>query len=395
MRSSNPASRLVLYVSCGPELAWYDVDVDQATLARRGSVTLPANIQYAWPHTSNRYLYVTSSDSASGHGGYVGHTHHVSAFRIDPASGALLSHGKPLALPARPIHNTVDSRSEYLLTAYNLPSSVTVHRIDADGMLGQLVAQPEELDTGIYAHQIRVAPNNRLAVLVTRGNDPSRDKPEEPGALKVLRFENGFLKNNASVAPNSGYGFGPRHLDFHPTRSWIYVSLERQHKLTMFTLEDDVISPEPAYVRDLLAEPNNVRPRQFGGTVHVHPGGRFVYAVNRSDHRIDSGGHQVFGGGENSIVVHSIDQDTGEPTLVERVPTHGFHARTFSLDPQGRLLVAAHTYPMKVLQNGCIVDVPPTLSVFRVERNGSLTYIRQYTVDSGEAFVWWSGMIEL
>ena len=33
---------------------------------------LPANVHYAWPHASRRYLYVASSDSASGIGGTVG-----------------------------------------------------------------------------------------------------------------------------------------------------------------------------------------------------------------------------------------------------------------------------------------------------------------------------------
>ena len=86
------SGKLVLYASVGPELFWYDINVAAGTLTRRGSVTLPANVQYAWPHVSRRYLYVTSSDSASGIGGFVGKTHHASALRIDPASGALTPH---------------------------------------------------------------------------------------------------------------------------------------------------------------------------------------------------------------------------------------------------------------------------------------------------------------
>jgi len=60
-------------------------------------------------------------------------------------------------------------------------------------------------------------------------------KPEEPGALKVFYYEGSKLTNEASVAPNGGYGFGPRHLDFHPTKPWVYVSLERQNRLDMLT----------------------------------------------------------------------------------------------------------------------------------------------------------------
>jgi len=39
------------------------------------------------------------------------------------------------------------------------------------------------------------------------------------------------LTNAVSIAPNGGQGFGPRHLDFHPTKPWMYVSIETQNKL--------------------------------------------------------------------------------------------------------------------------------------------------------------------
>ena len=84
--------KAALYSCVGPVLTHYDVDVEAAALTKRASVTLPANVQYAWPHASRRYLYVASSSSAPGTGP-AGTEHHVSAFRIDPASGALAPHG--------------------------------------------------------------------------------------------------------------------------------------------------------------------------------------------------------------------------------------------------------------------------------------------------------------
>ena len=109
------SGKVVLYASSGPELSWWDVDVAGMTLTKRGSVTLPANVQYAWPHVSRQYLYATSSDSASGIGGFAGKTHHATALRIDPATGALTRHGNPVPLPTRPIHNATDRKSETCL----------------------------------------------------------------------------------------------------------------------------------------------------------------------------------------------------------------------------------------------------------------------------------------
>src|SRR5713101_6890166 len=151
--SRDVTAKTVSYASVGPELSLYDVDIAGAALEKRGSVTLPANIQYAWPHPSARYFYVVSSNG--GPGVIPGDTHLASAFRVDPGSGTLTPHGAPQALPSRPIHCCVDATGGYLLTAFNFPSAVTVHRINPDGTLGDLVNQPAKPDSGIFAHQIR------------------------------------------------------------------------------------------------------------------------------------------------------------------------------------------------------------------------------------------------
>ena len=54
-------ARTVFYSSVGGDLTLYSMDVDDASLVKRNTVTLPANIQYAWPHPSRQYLYVVSS----------------------------------------------------------------------------------------------------------------------------------------------------------------------------------------------------------------------------------------------------------------------------------------------------------------------------------------------
>ena len=389
------SGKLVVYASAGPELSWYDADVARATMVRRGSVRCPANVQYVWPHASKQYLYATSSDSASGIGGVVGRNHHATAFAVDQATGALIAHGQPVLLPSRPIHNATDRRSQYLLTAYNNPSGVTVHRINGDGTIGEEVRQPAPVDAGIFAHQVLLSPNNRMAVIVARGNDGTANRKEDPGALKVYQFRDGLLTNGVTVAPGDGYGFGARHIDFHPTRPWVFVSVERQNKLMMFRMDGDRIEPAPAYTRELLADPHTGAPRQLGGTVHVHPNGGVVYGINRADHRIEYQGRRVFGGGENSIAVFALDRVSGEPTLIQHIGSHGFHPRTFHIDPTGRMLVAAHITPMDVRDASGIMTVPATMAVFRIEQDGKLSYMRRYDVDVGKAFLWWMGMVQL
>ena len=389
---SEVPSKLALYASVGNELTHYDVDVGDAALTRRDAVSLPANVQYAWPHASQPFLYVATSDSASGMGP-AGTNHHVSALRVDRDSGALSHHGAPIPLPTRPIHMATDIPSEHVLVAFNNPSTIHIYRINPDGTPGAEVAQPNAIDPGIFAHQVRATPDNKQVILVTRGHDPAGGKPEEPGALKLFDFENGVLSNEQSVAPNGGYGFGPRHLDFHPTKPWVYVSLERENRLDMFPLQNGRLSPEAAFRADNLSQPVPAGARQAVGTVHVHPSGRFVYVANRASTVVDRDGRKVFAGGENTLAAYAIDPATGKPTSIQHVDTRGIHCRTFHIDPSGRLLVAAHIQGIALRDGG---EVPCCLSLFRIGDDGELDYVRKYDIDvSGGRTMWWMGMVTL
>jgi 6-phosphogluconolactonase len=391
-RMAMSAEGVFFYASVGPRLALYHVDVAACALAPQGAVTLPANVQYAWPHPSAPVLYVASSNGGPG---VAGDRHHLSAWRIDRATGALSPHGEARPLNARPIHLSLDRAGAFVLVAYNNPSGLSVHRLAPDGTLGAEVVQRAAPDAGVYAHQIRVTPSNAAAILVTRGNDAAQGKAEEPGALKLFGFTDGQLANRASIAPGGGYGFGPRHLDFHPSRPWLYVSLERQNKLQLFTLADDALEPAPRFSTDTLADPGNLRQRQIAGAVHVHPAGHCVYVANRGDAMTEFRGASVFGGGENAIAVFALAPETGEPRLVQHADAHGFHPRSFALDPSGRMLVAANLAPRAVRDGERVRVQPATLACYRVAADGTLAHAQSYDIATGGALQFWSGMVAL
>src|SRR5262249_61358244 len=108
-------------------------------------------VQYCWPHRDRHHFYVASSSGGPSAGNVqTGAEHHVTAFTIDPATGALRQIGASMRLPVRPIHMTLDNESRHILVAFNNPSSLRVYRVNKDFTPGEEVPQGA-MDAGIYA----------------------------------------------------------------------------------------------------------------------------------------------------------------------------------------------------------------------------------------------------
>jgi 6-phosphogluconolactonase len=384
----SPRPPVFLYAATGPELATYDVGAAYGTLIKRSSVTLPFAVQYVWTHPSTRFLYVAWSN------GMQGDRHGITAYRIDRTTGALVPHGQAVEIRHRPVHVTVDANGSHVLVAYNNPSSLSVHNLNSDGTLGSEVKQPAPIDGGIYAHQIRVHPSNRMVVMVTRGNAPAPGSAEDPGALKIYSYKDGIVTNRQSIAPNGGFGYQPRHIDFHPTQPFMYVNLERQNQVQVYrTVNGESVEPKALFTKDALDAQAASKPQQMTGAIHVHPNGRFVYISNRASGTTLVDGKPVWEGGENTIGVYAIDQKTGEPSRIQNIDSGGMHARTFTLDAVSSLLVAANQNAMTKPDG---THVPASLAVFRMADDGKLTIVRKYDVDTGQGrSLMWVGFVRL
>jgi len=382
----------VFYVAVGAELLRYATDDQALTLTKQAVTRMPEAVQYIWMHPRLPLMYVAFSNRYTVKDG---DRHGVAVFAVDRQTGDLASAGAPLIVPNRPVNITLDLAGDYMLLAYNIPSALTVHRLHPDGAIGDMVQQAEPIDAGVYAHQVRVAPSGGLVVLPTRGNDPTPTTAEDAGALKVFRFKDGQLSHETSVANGTGLGFGPRHVDFHPTRPLMYVSMERNNQLLTYEVHPDGIGAAALYTKPTLAKPEGRLPVQFVGPIHIHPNGRFVYLANRSDGTVDFGGRKVHGEGENSVVAFAIDPATGEPGLIQTIDTHTFHCRTFSIHPGGRMLVTAAVAPLDVREGDAVKTVPAGLTVFGLGEDGKLSFARKYDVEVGTDWMFWCGMVAL
>lgn len=379
----------VLYAATGSEISRYQVDVAACSLNKLESVRVREPVQYAWQHPRGSHLYVASSDGGKSSAGT---SHHLTVFAIHNGTGELVPRGDPVKLVNRPVHTCVDEVGDYALVAYANPPRVSVHRLAENGLINEEVRQPGTLNFGIYPHQVRVMPSNNKVVVVARGNDPKKEKPEDPGSLRCFHFEGGILREAETVAPNDGFGFGPRNVEFDQARAKMYVGMERQNKLLVFGITGDAVPLIPEHTLETMINPANAGSRQMTGAVHMHPNGNVLYVANRADRTREYQGHQVFAGGENNIAVFALDQGGSQPKLIQHINTEGIHARTFAIDPTGKMLVAAHVASILVEVGGVIERVPPSLTTFRIANDGTLEFVNKYELLSTKEKLWWMGI---
>ena len=99
---SSAAGKVALYANVGAELTRYEVDVAGRTLTKSESVTLPAACNM--PGRMPRGAISMSRPATARRVRPAGTEHHVTAFAIDPTTGALKKHGEPIRCrPARSI----------------------------------------------------------------------------------------------------------------------------------------------------------------------------------------------------------------------------------------------------------------------------------------------------
>ncbi|ANN70291.1 beta-propeller fold lactonase family protein [Bordetella bronchialis] len=375
----------VLLASIGRTLVRYCLGEDGVVEQNR--LELPLTIQYACFHPGRPVAYVACSNGGVA---IQGDRHCLAQVSLGDTGMRIVA--EPAVLPYRPLHASVGAGRNRLAIAYNRPAAVTIHDLDNDGGLvpqRRLLAEGTDR-VGHFPHQVIPMPGSQGLLLTCRGDDAGTANAENPGSLRVLRDEGETLACVQAVAPNAGFGFGPRNCAFHPQGHMLYAVLERQNRLAAFGYREGLIEAQPSWELGLLDNPGNVRRPQLGGAIVIHPTGRYAYVVNRA-HPVPDGSGDAAACGENSIVVFRLDGLTGEPREMQRLALNGLHARCLALAPDGKVLVAALRQPGRFKDDyGRVVECRAGFATFSIGNTGHLTLIRQDVVDVGDDKLFWA-----
>lgn len=250
----------------------------------------------------------------------------VSAFAVEnPRTGALRLLNHREVKGRGPSYISLDGTGRYALNANYGGGYVQIHALATDGSLDQETdfVQHEgssthpQRQTRPYAHWFATDPANRFALATDLGTDH----------IVVYRFDaaRGRLAPNDPPSVKVNGGSGPRHLAFHPNRQWVYAIQELSNQVIAFKWNADAGTLTQFQAVNTLREgfdqPNTA------AEILVRDDGRFLYVSNR---------------GEDTLVVYSIDERTGELTVRQRVPSRGRVPRFFTFDPTGKWLIAAN-----------------------------------------------------
>ncbi len=312
----------------------YRLDMSSGQLSPVGEGPVTPNPSFLAVHPNHRYLYaVNETDNGS-----------VSAFSIDPHTGALKLLNSHSSRGSAPCHITVDRHGRAALVANYTSGSVAVLPIHSDGTLGEATGFDQHHGTGTnpqrqegpHGHCVELDPANRFALSCDLGLDK----------VFVYRFDPGkpsITPNNPSFAPVAP-GAGPRHLAFHPSGRFVYVIEEMGNTITAF--EYDSHHGALRNIQTVSTLPEGFSGSNTTAEIAVHPSGRFVYGSNR---------------GHDSIAIFTVDPSTGKLTPSGHQSTLGKTPRGFAIDPTGRYLVAGN-------------QDSDTLVVFRIDPDtGQLT----------------------
>jgi 6-phosphogluconolactonase len=279
-------------------------------------------------HPTGRFLYAVN-ETANFEGTKAGA---VSAFALDPATGALTFLNQLSSKGGAPCHLVVDQTGKYVLLANYTGGSVCVLPIGADGKLGEPTAfvQHEgsggdpKRQKGPHAHSINLDAGNRIAAAADLGLDK----------VLLYRFdaERGTLTPNEPAFAATAPAAGPRHFAFHPDGRHAYVINEMNSTLTAFAYDPQRGSL--AELQTLSTLPADFQGNNSTAEVQVHPSGKFVYGSNR---------------GHNSIVAFAVHAATGKLKLIGHQGEGIQTPRGFGIDPTGQFLLVGSQAGDRVL----------------------------------------------
>jgi len=298
----------------------FEFDRDTGSMVEIQTVSDRSGPNFQALHPDGHALYSVSGDAfteGSRHGT-------ISAYKIDPKTGKLELINEQSTAGRGPAHVSADPLGRFVYVSNYSEGNLSVFNINDDGGLSEVV-------NVVYHEGSSINPRRQGSPFV-HSIIPSSDGKfiyvSDLGIDKIMIYEvltNGELKPANTPFVANTPGSGPRHFDIHPNGNYAYSAEELSSTVAVFTLDQN--TGALSQIQRVNMIPVEFEGNSTAADIHISPDGRFLYASNR---------------GHDSLIIYSIDEETGTLTFDGHELTRGGHPRNFMIDSKGEFILVAN-----------------------------------------------------
>ncbi|GBQ68626.1 3-carboxymuconate cyclase [Ameyamaea chiangmaiensis NBRC 103196] len=311
----------------GQGIATYELNLADGSLVPRSVFTDIASPSFITLSPDHRFLYALSEidDYNAGHDGS------VTAFSIDPATGALRKINTVSSGGSVPAHLSVHKNGRFVLVANYVGGSIAVLPIKPDGSLGEATDVYKATGPKMPERAADNPPGN-FAVSDHSGShmhmvhsDPSGNfvLADDAGLDRVYVWK---LSDDGKLVPaktpfiTAEPGSAPRHFAFSPDGRILYNLGEQDSRVVVSDFDPQTGEIKPRQSVSTVTE--HFRGSTLAAEILVGPKGDKLYVSNRLG---------------DSLAVFHIAAD-GSLTLIEEIWMHADYGRALMFEPTGRYL---------------------------------------------------------
>jgi 6-phosphogluconolactonase (cycloisomerase 2 family) len=334
----------------------YEFDTETGKSTLKHTIDSITNTSFQRLSPNGEYLY-SVVDSQMKYNGK------VAAFKVDVPNKKIDLLNIQDCGGLNPAHLAIDSSGNYLVNSNYSDGSLSLFKINTDGSLSENSQVLQFKDSSIiksrqrasHMHSANFSPDNNYVFAHDLGADKIR------GFELVKKQGKVSLENPKEIKTKPGSG--PRHFAFHPNGKFGYLVNELSGKIDAYTYSNGNLG----FIEDYLTYQQK-QDIYRTADIHISPDGKFLYASNR-------------GPEEDTIVIFSVDENSGKLQLVGHQSTYGEHPRNFGIDPSGNFLLVANMYTNAVvvfkrdLVSGKLTKLPFDISV----KNPSSIQMKTYS----------------
>jgi len=267
---------------------------------------------HLWLAPSGKTLYTVNWENEGG----------VSAYRIDPKTGALSFLNKTSSHGAQPNQVMVDPTGKVAVTVNYTSGSLAAYKLEPDGKLGEAFYVDQHTgkplspkQPGPKQHGIQFSKDNKFMYIADLGLDRVYSYHFDAAAPSFKPCETPYVNTHA--------GAGPRRVQMSPDGKFLYVDHETDSEVGVYTIDGCTLKE----IQVTGTVPDDAKAHNSTAEIVISADGRHLYIGNR---------------GHDSVAIFTNDPTTGMLSDRRNVPSGGRTPRNIRFDPTGNWFFSAN-----------------------------------------------------